>query len=55
MAPSKISRHEIKEMIARGGLATVYLAFDPGSKRDVAELPLISLMFRMVIKRFNDL
>jgi hypothetical protein len=37
MAPSKISRHEIKDMIARGGLATVYLAFDPGSKRDVAE------------------
>ena len=36
MAPRKIGRYEIKEVIGRGGMATVYLAFDPNSKRDVA-------------------
>ena len=36
MAPRKIGRYEIKEVVGRGGMATVYLAFDPNSKRDVA-------------------
>lgn len=36
MAPRTIGRYEIKEVIGRGGMATVYLAFDPNSKRDVA-------------------
>jgi serine/threonine-protein kinase len=36
MAPRKIGRYEIKDVIGRGGMATVYLAFDPNSKRDVA-------------------
>ncbi|HEU0294399.1 MAG TPA: protein kinase [Anaerolineales bacterium] len=36
MAPRKIGRYEIKDVIGRGGMATVYLAYDPNSKRDVA-------------------
>ncbi len=36
MAPRKIGRYEIKDVIGRGGMATVYLAHDPSSKRDVA-------------------
>jgi len=36
MAPRTIGRYEIKEVIGRGGMASVYLAFDPSSKRDVA-------------------
>jgi len=36
MAPRKIGRYEIKDAIGRGGMATVYIAFDPNSKRDVA-------------------
>jgi len=36
MAPRKIGRYEIKYVIGRGGMATVYLAHDPSSKRDVA-------------------
>ena len=36
MAPRTIGRYEIKETIGRGGMATVYLARDPSSKRDVA-------------------
>ena len=36
MAPGKIGRYEIKDVIGRGGMATVYLAYDPNSKRDVA-------------------
>jgi serine/threonine protein kinase len=36
MAPRKIGRYEIKDTIGRGGMATVYLAHDPSSKRDVA-------------------
>jgi len=36
MAPRKIGRYEIKEVIGRGGMASVYLAHDPSSKRDVA-------------------
>jgi serine/threonine protein kinase len=36
MAPKTIGRYEIKDVIGRGGMATVYLAYDPKSKRDVA-------------------
>ena len=36
MAARKIGRYEIRDVIGRGGMATVYLAFDPNSKRDVA-------------------
>jgi serine/threonine protein kinase len=36
MAPKKIGRYEIKDVIGRGGMASVYLAHDPNSKRDVA-------------------
>jgi len=36
MAPKTIGRYVIKEVIGRGGMATVYLAHDPSSKRDVA-------------------
>jgi len=36
MAPRTIGRYEIKETLGRGGMATVYLAHDPSSKRDVA-------------------
>ncbi len=36
MAPRTIGRYEIKETLGRGGMATVYLAYDPSSKRDVA-------------------
>lgn len=36
MVPRKIGRYEIKEVIGRGGMASVYLAHDPSSKRDVA-------------------
>ena len=34
--PATISRYEIKERIGSGGMATVYLAYDPSFKRDVA-------------------
>src|SRR5215510_11529880 len=36
MAPRTIGRYEIKDVIGHGGMATVYLAYDPNSKRDVA-------------------
>ena len=36
MASRTIGRYEIKETLGHGGMATVYLAFDPSSKRDVA-------------------
>ncbi|MGB7537673.1 MAG: serine/threonine-protein kinase [Anaerolineales bacterium] len=34
--PQKISRYEIRREIGRGGMATVYLAFDPNFGREVA-------------------
>jgi serine/threonine protein kinase len=34
--PSKIGRYEIKSELGRGGMATVYLAFDPSFNREVA-------------------
>jgi hypothetical protein len=34
--PEKISRYEIRGEIGRGGMATVYLAYDPNTGRDVA-------------------
>jgi serine/threonine-protein kinase len=36
MAPQKIDRYEIKYQIGLGGMATVYLAYDPQVKRNVA-------------------
>ena len=36
MLPANIGRYVIKSEIARGGMATVYLAFDPFVKREVA-------------------
>lgn len=36
MNPANIGRYVIKSEIARGGMATVYLAFDPYVKREVA-------------------
>jgi serine/threonine protein kinase len=36
MIPQKIDRYEIKTELGRGGMATVYQAFDPRFKREVA-------------------
>ena len=36
MPPEKIGRYEVKSELGRGGMATVYLAFDPRFKREVA-------------------
>ncbi|MBN1311048.1 MAG: protein kinase [Anaerolineae bacterium] len=36
MVPSKIGRYEIKAEIGRGGMATVYRAYDPRFRREVA-------------------
>ena len=36
MAVDKLGRYEIKKELARGGMATVYIAYDPVAKRNVA-------------------
>lgn len=36
MIPNKIGRYEIKSQIGQGGMATVFLAFDPDMHREVA-------------------
>ena len=36
MIPSKIGRYEIRSELGHGGMATVYLAYDPNMKREVA-------------------
>ncbi len=36
MKPEKIGRYEIKAELGRGGMATVYLAYDPRFEREVA-------------------
>ena len=36
MIPDHIGRYEIKDELGKGGMATVYRAFDPLSKRQVA-------------------
>jgi serine/threonine protein kinase len=56
MSLRKIGRYEIKSEIGRGGMATVYLAFDPRFKREVAVkvLPsefLHNIEFRMRFER----
>lgn len=56
MVPDKIGRYKIKSEIGRGGMATVYLAHDPSSNREVAikVLPremMHNLMFRARFKR----
>ncbi len=56
MSPDKIGRYQIKSEIGRGGMATVYLARDPSSNREVAikVLPremMHNLMFRARFKR----
>ena len=35
MNPEKIGRYEIKSELGRGGMATVYCAYDPRFERDV--------------------
>jgi len=56
MLPDKVGRYKIKSEIGRGGMATVYLAHDPSSNREVAikVLPremMHNLMFRARFKR----
>ncbi len=36
MQPEKFSRYEIRRELGRGGMATVYLAYDPLFEREVA-------------------
>jgi uncharacterized caspase-like protein len=36
MSPQQIDRYEVKTMLGRGGMATVYVAHDPRFERDVA-------------------
>jgi serine/threonine protein kinase len=36
MSPEKVGRYKIKSELGRGGMATVYRAFDPISNREVA-------------------
>jgi predicted Ser/Thr protein kinase len=36
MAPTRIGRYEIRSELGRGGMATVYRAFDPSFEREVA-------------------
>ena len=56
MLPDKVGRYKVKSEIGRGGMATVYLAHDPSSNREVAikVLPremMHNLMFRARFKR----
>ncbi len=36
MMPEQVGRYEIKEQLGKGGMATVFRAFDPRFKREVA-------------------
>ncbi len=36
MTDQKIGRYEVKTEIAKGGMATVFQAYDPSFERDVA-------------------
>ncbi len=56
MLPDKVGRYRVKSEIGRGGMATVFLAHDPSSNREVAikVLPremMHNLMFRARFKR----
>ncbi|HLF74805.1 MAG TPA: protein kinase [Anaerolineales bacterium] len=51
MAPDKVGRYRIKSELGRGGMATVYRAFDPISNREVAIKVLPSDMLHNLVTR----
>ena len=55
MTLSKIGRYEIKSELGRGGMATVFLAYDPSFERDVAikVLPQVFLHDNLFRTRFT--
>jgi len=55
VTPTTIGRYEIQEELGRGGMATVYRAFDPRTQRQVAlkVLPQAFLDKSDLLKRFQ--
>jgi serine/threonine protein kinase len=51
MFPDKVGRYKIKSELGRGGMATVYLAHDPSSNREVAIKVLPPEMLRNLVTR----
>src|SRR5574341_1992456 len=51
MSPDKVGRYKIKSELGRGGMATVYRAFDPISNREVAIKVLPSEMLHNLVTR----